>query len=392
MRWVAIRLSLTVYCIAIFLSFDFAFSRINKNDDERKVRIPNAAYDHTLAPNFDGYSIWGEVRYRIFTNSLGFKDAGVRDVPLHPTSRRVILIGDSFTEAVGISFEKSFAGLLYQVGQAHSPKIEYLNAGLGSYSPAVYYRKIKQLLESGLQFDEVIVFSDISDVYDEATRYFCIDDDPVYQSYCPVLSNSQPATSVKGEPKGSEIPKPRLSFAKTLETSFPLSNKLRLIIKLKIRELLSRQRKRELLKLSSRGEWGVRVGWAVPGYNAGNDYAPLGVEGGITRSLKNMQALADLLKSRNIPLSIVVYPWPLLIEREDYDNRQVRIWRDFCLGKCKAFIDLFPAFIAKKKAHDDWYERLFIPGDVHFSVGANELVFGELAKHFHLSGDGTNVY
>src|SRR5262249_15599840 len=48
----------------------------------------------------------------------------------------------------------------------------------------LYYRKVKQLLERGLRFDELVVFSDVSDVYDEATHYFCQDEDARYQKYC----------------------------------------------------------------------------------------------------------------------------------------------------------------------------------------------------------------
>ena len=94
-----------------------------------------------------------------------------------------------------------------------------------------------------------------------------------------------------------------------------------------------------------------------------------------------MQMLADLLQQNGIPLTIVVYPWPALLAAYDPDNRQVTMWRDFCaLNNCKKFIDLFPAFNAEKKAHDDWYERLFIFGDFHFSAAGNRLMFRELAK------------
>jgi hypothetical protein len=93
-----------------------------------------------------------------------------------------------------------------------------------------------------------------------------------------------------------------------------------------------------------------------------------------------MQALADLLKSHGIPLTVVVYPWPALIARYDPDNRQVAMWRDFCAKNCKAFVNLFPTFVAAGQAHDDWYERLFISGDFHFSVGGHRLVFDEMAK------------
>ena len=124
-----------------------------------------------------------------------------------------------------------------------------------------------------------------------------------------------------------------------------------------------------------------RAGWTIPGYKGGNDYAPLGVEGGVARSRQNMQQLADLLRQRNIPLTIVVYPWPLQLALDDRNSRQARIWRDFCATNCKAFIDLFPAFFAEKAAHDDWYRRLYIYGDLHPSVAGNRLMFEYLAKY-----------
>ena len=73
---------------------------------------PTPVFSHTLRPNFDGYDIWGERKYRFIADSLGFKDAAVRDIPLRPQGRRVILIGDSFTEGLGGPFEETFAGML----------------------------------------------------------------------------------------------------------------------------------------------------------------------------------------------------------------------------------------------------------------------------------------
>jgi lysophospholipase L1-like esterase len=56
------------------------------------------------------------------------------------------------------------------------------------------------------------------------------------------------------------------------------------------------------------------------------------------------------------------------------------MWREFCARNCKKFIDLFPAFKAEQEAHADWYERLFIPGDFHYSAEGHRVMFRELAK------------
>jgi hypothetical protein len=354
---------LFLYCLALFLAFDFAYSLFASGEEkQRSPRIANAVYDHGLAVNFDGYDTWGGIRYRLITDSLGFKDASVRDVPLKPTSRRILLIGDSFTEGIGMSFEDSFAGMLYRAGLERPERIEFLNAGVVSYSPSIYYRKIQYLLNRGLQFDEVVVFSDSSDVTDEATGYFCIDDDPNYRSHC---------TSAEGSAQTEAQPPKPGDF---LVDHFVVTNRVHLYVKRLIQSFLGNQRRR----LNTDHD---RIAWTVAGLDVGDSYQPLGVEGGIARSLQNMRALADLLATRHIPLTIVVYPWSQQIAQGDRDSRQVAMWREFCRERCKTFINLFPVFFAAAEADSHWYEHLFIVGDDHYSAAGNRFMFQQLAKH-----------
>jgi hypothetical protein len=362
-RRVLVHAGLIVYCVALLLAFDFVYSLVSGGEEkQRPPRIANAIYDHGLAANFDGYDAWGGIRYRLFTDNLGFKDVSVRDVPLKSTSHRVLLIGDSFAEGIGMSFEDSFAGMLYLAGQQRSEKIEFLDAAVASYSPSIYYKKIQYLLNSGLQFDEVVLFSDPSDVMDEATSYFCIDDDAKYRAHCSSAEGS--AQKVAAPPKKPDF----------LVDHFVVTNRTVLYIKRSIQALLGNQRKKIDADHS-------RTGWTVAGLDVGDTYQPLGVDGGIARSLQNMAALADLLAAKNIPLTIVVYPWAQQIAQGDRDSRQVSLWRDFCQGRCKAFINLFPVFFAAADADKNWYERLFILGDDHYSAAGNRFMFHELAKH-----------
>jgi hypothetical protein len=354
---------LFLYCLALFLAFDFAYSTLTRGEEkQRPARIANKIYDHGFAADFDGYDVWGELRYPLTTNSLGFKDASVRDVPLKSASRRVLLIGDSFAEGIGMSFDDSFAGQLYRAGQQRPDKIEFLDAGVASYSPSIYYRKIKHLIDSGLQFDQVVVFSDTSDVTDEATSYFCIDDDPKYRSFC---------SSAEGSAQPEASPPKKVDF---FIDRFVVTNRVRIYVKRSIQSLLGNRRR-------SINTDHTRIGWVIPGLDVTNDYKPLGVEGGIARSLQNMGALADLLKAKNIPLTIVVYPWAQQIAQGDRDSKQVSLWREFCQGRCKAFINLYPAFFAAADADRNWYEHLFILGDDHFSAEGNRFMFRELAGH-----------
>ena len=352
---------MALYCLGLFLLFDFAWSSLTRGEEtQRAARIANPVYDHGFAARFEGYDVWGELRYPLITNSLGFKDASARDVPLKAGSRRILLIGDSFAEAIGMSFEDSFAGRLHRAGQERSDRIEFLNAGAASYSPSIYYRKVKYLIESGLQFDEVILFSDPSDVTDEATSYFCIDEDPKYRAHCTAAEGSMlPAAG----PKKSDF----------LVDRFVITNRVRIAAKRWIQSLLG-NRKRALS--TDRG----RIGWSIPGFDVSGETRPLGAEGGVQRSLQNMGKLADLLAARNIPLTIVVYPWAQQIAQGDRNSRQVALWRAFCEQRCKAFIDLFPVLFAASEADKNWYERLYIVGDDHFSAEGNALVAREIEK------------
>jgi hypothetical protein len=353
---------LAVYCLGLLLGFDYVYSSLATGEEkDRGARIANPVYDHGFAPNFNGNDVWGMLRYRLITNSLGFKDGSVRDVPMKSAARRVLLIGDSFVEGIGMSFEDSFAGLLDQAGQQRREKVRFLNAGAASYSPIIYYKKVKFLLDAGLQFDEVLLFSDTSDVTDEASSYFCIDDDPKYRKHC---------TPAEGSMQQPDLRPKKPNF---LIDSFVITNRLRVGIKRWVQSLLGNRR-------SSINAEHARIGWVFPQFDAENAYLPLGVDGGIARSLQNMRALSDLLAARKIQLTIVVYPWAQQIAQGDRNSRQVSLWRDFCAGRCKAFIDLYPAFFAAADADKNWYERLYIVGDNHFSAVGNRMMFQELTK------------
>ena len=358
-RRIMVNSLLFVYSLSLFLGFDFLYTAFTRGQErERIARVADPIYDHGLVPNFDGYDIWGEARYRFFTNSLGFKDGSVRDVPLKAASRRILLMGDSFTEAIGIPYEDTFFGLLNKAAREHAEKIEFLDGGVASYSPSIYYKKIKYLLDQGLQFDEVVLLSDSSDVEDESTSYFCIDDDPKYRRFCT-------------NPPGSYPPASPLKQDYFVD-HFAVTNRIRITLKRWIQSLSGNRRRAVDHDLE-------RIGWAMPHPDLSR-YRPLGIEEAIERSIQNMGKLSDLLASRGIPLTIVVYPWAQQLAQDDRDSRQVRIWRDFCATRCKAFIDLFPAYFAIADRDKNWYEKYFIIGDDHYSVAGNRMLYEELAK------------
>ena len=352
-----------LYCGGILFGLDLIYSNFFHREDTGSARISSARYSHGFAANYQGPDSWGPLNYQLYTNSLGFKDGMVRKVAAKADAHRTLLIGDSFTEGMGMRFEDSFAGMLYQAGQVHAEKIEFLNAAVSSYSPVIYLQKIRLLLESGFRFDELIVFLDISDIGEEATTYFCIDDEPRYRRHC----DANAPLNLKEELK------------QWIRQNLVVLNRTRLLIKDGVRAWLGDDDWNAQVVLTLDSIPNMESSWTFAGSTT--TLPPLGIEGGIARGLKNMKALADLLAERRIPLTIVVYPWPLQLAHDDQDSRHIAIWREFCIRNCKSFINLFPAFYAERDAHPDWYNRLFIHGDIHFSVEGHVLMFRELSKH-----------
>lgn len=362
------------YVVALFVGFDWAYTQFIHEKDV-SGRYAHDHYHHGIKANFEGYETWGRSRERLYSNNLGFKDFKVRDVPAaaEAGTRRVLLIGDSFTEGVGLKFEDTFAGMLYAAGQQRPEKIEFLNAAVISYSPTLYYRKIKYLIEAGLKFDEVVVFSDLSDVQDEAISYFCFDERPEFLRHCPSPMSGTPSkptlTPVLGQ---LYVPNPPVK----LKDQLAITDRLVQIVRHYIDIYTG-----NALRFADRLHATQRGGWTMRAMDVEQAYGPLGVEGGIRRSRMNMEALAALLREHDIALSVAVYPWPFQLIYNDRNSRQIELWRDFCAKQgCKRFIDLFPVVFAERDARGDWYERNFIPGDIHYSVEGNRLLFQALAK------------
>ena len=138
---------------------------------EHAYRVKSYSYHHDLAPNISkkNNAVWGGDIHTVNTNSLGFKDYTARDIPLRSHKPRIVFIGDSFTEGVGQNYGDTFVGLIDEkIGTDYS----VLNAGVSSYSPIIYWKKIYHLInEVNLKFDELIVYLDISDIQDESTEY-----------------------------------------------------------------------------------------------------------------------------------------------------------------------------------------------------------------------------
>jgi hypothetical protein len=363
LRLVAINVAVL---IPLWLIAEFVAGQILPDPDaaDKAFRIRDPIFSHGLRPNHSTeHARFGPLEFSYRTNSLGFRDAAVRDVPLASDGkrRRILFIGDSFTEGMGLAFADTFVGRFAMA----RPDLEVLNAAVSSYSPTVYYRKLKHLLELGLQFDEAVVYIDISDIQDEGLSYRLASDDTVL-----LLREIRECPKI-GEPFPHEVAVADAKYR--LSKALPLAHTAYSTAK----SFLATAHKPDV------GCWRdqVRSLWTVDstldGYGGG------GVEGAIATALSRMDALAALLTARSISFSIGVYPWPDQLISDSVDSRQVSIWRDWChRQKCARFINHFPDFFVVRDSDPDWYSKLFIKGDAHYNENGNALMARRLIAEF----------
>jgi lysophospholipase L1-like esterase len=317
---------------------------------ERGYRVSVQPYHHGLIPNVDVGAVWGGTHYHMRTNSLGFRDAVVRTIPLHSASPRAILIGDSFTEGLGVAYEQTYASLLTTCFATRG--IQVLNAGVMSYSPSIYYRKLKYLLESqGLTFDYVIVAIDLSDIGDEARRY-------------------------ETDARGRVVSRPDSGPVRPGDNLKVLLTEHSLLLHV-IHQVRASV-------YASRADPSLYSDWTNDSH-AFHDYGAVGVRLAVER----MDSLVGLLRRRGIGLAIVVYPYPGEIARRDSTSLQVRVWRKWASDHAVPFFDLFPAFLSYGPAPATVADN-FIPHDVHWNPRGHQLVARTLLRDG--LADSVNAY
>jgi hypothetical protein len=320
--------------------------------DHSAIRVPSPIYHHGLRP---GVSVdderWGPLvaSYRI--DSLGFRDRAVRQVPLTSADWRVVLIGDSFTEGIGVAYEDTFAGL---TAAALAPSgVEVLNAGAASFSPIIYLRRVRNLVEEvGLRFDHLVVFVDIGDIQDEVTYAF--DEQGNVVSREARRLREERANRVYGRP----------FFLRSLAVRRFLDRHTLLLARLydSADRLLTRGPRRAAL-------------WTVDP-RAFDEYG----REGLANARAHMDALAGLLARHGIGLTVAVYPWPDQVILGDRDSKQASFWRAWAADRGAGFLDYFPLFVGVGDPRDV-VRREFIPGDIHWNAAGHRLIAGPLVEH-----------
>ena len=97
-----------------------------------------------------------------------------------------------------------------------------------------------------------------------------------------------------------------------------------------------------------------------------------------------MERLYELCQKRGIKVSVAVYPWPGQILYDVEESRQVKIWREFCAGKCANFYNSFPTFfgLAKSSSKEAVISNYYFKDDMHFNEIGNKLIASDFIKGY----------
>ncbi len=324
----------------LILLCDFVLGRIYAKMEYSHIRhrMRSPIYHHDLRPLTSVQAEpWGQRRTDEYVNSLGFRDRSSREIALKSNRPRIIFIGDSFTEGLGVNYEQTFVG---RIEEHLGPRgVDVLNAAVASYSPIIYLRKTRYLIEQvGLQFDELVVFLDLSDIVDELEYEFDAQGNVV----------NSPAPPLEPKPAPKNIWERNSLVAQFYDRY---------------------QQARTMALASPLGLNRPRALWTVDEAL----YQRYGAKG-LETAARHMDELQALLKAHHIRLTLAVYPWPDQIHQRDRDSRHTRFWRDWANRQAVPFLDYFPSFIDAKNDPDTIIRRYYLPGDVHWNEAGHSLV------------------
>lgn len=340
----------------------------------------------------------------IATNSLGWKDVERRTVERRFSGLRVVVLGDSFAEGLGLPAADTVAARLEPALRRRGiGSVEVLNGGRVSYSPLVEYQRLRRFFAAGYTADAVVVMPDLSDPQDDlsyAKEYvFAPDGSPAVLrsgAYSPLVrwvynhfALARQVRRLQLRLRGDAIAPGEVAHG-SQEIVLTAEEKAALAaagpLTLERYEALSGNA-RAVLRTNWIGHEPSRRGWAAAG---------------LRKVEENLERIARLAAAHGAETLVVIYPNPqsLFVDprlREPLEQRFPR-WmheRDAVTGPAPgdgalawreplrrwgarhgvAVLDLWPAFWEQPGWPD-----LFLAGDVHFNAAGCTLAAHQIAE------------
>ena len=324
--------------------FDSAAAMLFDHSDS--FRIADNFYHHGLKAGVSEKTSWksdGVSFYHVATNSLGFVDETNREVPLKKSGKRVLFLGDSFMEGVGYPWNQTVAGIISE--RFKKQGVELLNASVISYSPKIYYLKLKHFLEMGLEIDELYVFVDISDIIDEVVYDYFV---PKEFSYLERNWQSLDNFFIKGS-----------YVYRAGKVNYFLAQ-------------INPYHENAQIWGGLNGFYALKPMWTY------DDAAyKLYGEKGVASAKKHIDKIRELCQQKGIKLHIGVWPWEgQAVNRNG--RKQYEIWKEYTDKYHIDFISLFDTFEAMSPEE---LSSIFIKYDIHWNDKGNKIVADYIWQH-----------
>jgi lysophospholipase L1-like esterase len=326
------------FVVSLFIPASTVSNLAAARDRESGLYDLTVRYHHDLRPNLARHRIWGADAYPFVTDAYGFRTGACAGTdPAAERERTVFVIGDSFTEGLGVPFERTFAGLLACAYRAQGQVVR--NLGVAGYSPVIYHRKLRAAADRlALKPRHVLLFLDISDIHNDAIDYV-----------------EQDGRIYAGKPT---VQRQVVDFLKR--------NFMSVAIVLQLRQRL----------LGDRGGSIARVGNELSRWTVRDDDMRRWARRGLDVTAANLDKSVALCRQWGCELTLVVYPWPDQIVAGDRDSIQVSYWRHWAAERGVGFINAFEPFF--REPTDDVLRKYYIDGDVHWTAAGHSLIFDEV--------------
>ncbi|NBR97231.1 MAG: hypothetical protein EBT48_06480 [Verrucomicrobia bacterium] len=103
------------------------------------------------------------------------------------------------------------------------------------------------------------------------------------------------------------------------------------------------------------------------------------VEKGLVKIKAEMTRLALDVKARNVPLTLVVYPWPQQVKAGSQPSRAETEWASWAKENGVQFISLFPVFVNQAPA-EEIIQKYYWKNDAHWNEEGHRLVAEALLR------------
>jgi lysophospholipase L1-like esterase len=393
-RFLVAAAAITLSVLVSFAILEFGLARFYySNIDELRQDEFDTELGWRLKPGT--YTVKAPEAFSTYTvsiNRFGIRNAEL--TPSHPLgTRRIVVLGDSFTFGQGVDDETLFTTQLERrLNRGGGGKYEVINAGVPGYGTTQELMLMRRLANAGIVGDIYVVNLFTNDILDNLRLdYATRSENPVQPGFelgpdGTLAFTHKPKRELR---EGTNLVGPRRQPA----------SKLLSVVKVRLQSLA--QTKPGLVRLARRLGFDITIP-RIPGIiSAWYDDDVLGKGVPLTKAL--LAELKGAVKSRQGVLLVTLIPSPMQVHSDSYGEvlrasfpddpmakrfledptRAQRIIRGMCAELGIPLLDMYGVLVAKKN------QSFYIPIDGHFNQ-AGHSVFAERLEEFvvsHTAGD-----